>query len=113
MAMPSHDDIRKLPLPDLSLRLLGSLSRENANFNNLIQGFKQAGGYGAQQPSDLGALLARLSDAWSWLEAHALIGPSAENPSSSWQRLTAVGAEVVDDPSSFKRFDIDNASRQT
>lgn len=96
MATLSHDDIRNLPLPDLSLRLLVSLGHEQANFNNLIQGFKQAGGYGAPTPRDMTELLARLSDAWAWLEAHALIGPSAHNPpTGNWQRLTAQGVEVA------------------
>lgn len=104
MPLPSHDDIRNLPLPDLSLSLLGSIGNEQANFNNLIQGFKQSGVYGAPQPTDLGALLARLSDAWSWLEAHALIGPSAQNPpSSNWQRPTAMGEEVRRDPNAIAK----------
>ncbi len=96
--MLSHDDIRNLPLPDLSLKLLASLSREQANFNNCIQSYKQAGGWGTPQPADLDALLARLSDAWAWLEAHALIGPSARSPQTgNWQRLTALGQDVIQD----------------
>ncbi|WP_153505900.1 TIGR02391 family protein [Cumulibacter manganitolerans] len=96
--MLSHDEVRNLPLPDLGLKLLASLSHEQANFNNLIQGFRQSGGWGAPQPADLDALLARLSDAWAWLESHALIGPSAENPQSgNWQRPTAWGQDVAQD----------------
>lgn len=99
MSMLSHDDIRNLPLPDLSLRLLRSVGREQANFNNFIQGFKQSGGYGAPQPSDINVLLARLSDAWAWLEAHGLIGPSVQNPQTgNWQRLTAAGEDLLKDP---------------
>ena len=88
MTTVSDNDIRHLPLPDLALRLLGSLSREQANFNNLIQGFKQRGGYGSPQPGDLDGLLARLADAWAWLQAHGLIGPSAQNPTGDWRRIT-------------------------
>lgn len=98
----SYDDVRNLPLPDLSLRLLQSLSAE-PNFNNLIQGFKQRGGYGDPGPSDIGPMLCRLSDAWAWLEAHGLIGPSAQNPSSEWQRVTSAGAEVLNDPTAVSK----------
>lgn len=98
----SYDDVRKLPLPDLSLRLLQSLGAD-PNFNNLIRGFEQRGGYGEPQPSDLAALLARLSDAWAWLEAHALLGQSAKNPSGEWQRITAAGAEVLRDPNAVTK----------
>lgn len=100
--MLSYDDVRNLPLPDLSLQLLRSLGAE-PNFNNLIQGFKQRGGYGDQQPSDLAAMLARLSDAWAWLEAHALIGLSSQNPQGAWQRVTSAGAEVLKDPSAVAK----------
>lgn len=96
--MLTHDEIRNLPLPDLSLKLLASLSKEQANFNNLIQGYRQAGGWGTPEPADMDALLARLSDAWCWLESHALIGPSAQNPQSgNWQRPTALGQAVAQD----------------
>jgi uncharacterized protein (TIGR02391 family) len=92
-----YDDVRNLPLPDLSLRLLQSLGSD-ANFNNIIQGFKQREGYGSPQPSDLNVMLARLSDAWAWLESQALIGPSAQNPSGGWHRVTTIGAEVAKNP---------------
>lgn len=93
----AYDDVRNLPLPDLSLRLLESLGGE-PNFNNLIQGFKQREVYGSPQPSDMDALLARLSDAWAWLESHALVGPSSRNPPGDWHRVTAAGTELVNDP---------------
>ena len=49
-------------------------------------------------------LLSRLSDAWAWLEAHALIGPSAQNPQSgNWQRLTALGDEILQDPNAVAK----------
>jgi uncharacterized protein (TIGR02391 family) len=93
----AYDDLRNLPLPDLSRRLLQSLGAE-PNFNNLIQGFRNRGGYGEPQPPDLEALLARLSDAWAWLESHALVGPSAQNPPGGWHRVTTAGTEVANDP---------------
>lgn len=98
----SYDDVRNLPLPDLSLTLLRSLGAE-PNFNNLIQGFRQRGGYGAPQPPDLAGMLDRLSDAWAWLEAHALIGQSAKNPTGGWQRVTSAGTEILSDPNAVAK----------
>ncbi|GAA4391743.1 TIGR02391 family protein [Ornithinibacter aureus] len=82
--------------------MLQSLGAE-PNFNNLIQGFRQRGGYGDPGPADLAELLCRLSDAWAWLEAHALIGPSAKNPPGEWQRVTSAGAEVLNDPAAVAK----------
>ena len=99
----SYDDVRDLPLPDLSMRLLQSMD-DSPNFNSYIQGFKQRGGYGTPQPADINSLLARLSDAWAWLEAHALIGPSpAQSPRSEWQRVTAAGLEILHDPTAVAK----------
>lgn len=98
----AYDDVRNLPLPDLSLRLLQSLGAE-PNFNNIIQGFRQRDGYGTSQPPDMDVMLPRLSDAWAWLESHALIGPSAKNPSGGWHRVTTAGAEVLNDPSAVAK----------
>ncbi|HBX80560.1 MAG TPA: TIGR02391 family protein [Propionibacteriaceae bacterium] len=96
--MLSSVDVRNLPLPDLSLKLLATLSRDQANFNNILQGYTQSGFGEAHRPPDMDSLLARLSDAWAWLEAHALIGPSALNPQSgNWQRTTALGHELAKD----------------
>lgn len=93
-----YEDIRNLPLPDLGLRLLRALGG-SPNFNNLIQGIRNAGGYGEPRPADLDTLLERLSDAWSWLESHALIGPSSMNPQTgNWQRVTSQGAALLKDP---------------
>lgn len=103
MASLADDDIRNLPLPDLAMRLLATIPKEQANFNNLVQGFKQRGGYGATQPTDIAKLLARLSDAWAWLQAHGLIGPSAQNPTGDWRRVTARGEEALDDPTAVAK----------
>jgi hypothetical protein len=49
------------------------------------------------ETSDLGVALA-----WAWLQAHALIGPSAKNPTGDWRRATAMGQEVIDDPNAVE-----------
>ena len=104
MPLISHQDVRNLPLPELALRLLKSISLEQANFNNLIQGYKQGDAYGESQPADMSALLSRLSDAWAWLQAHALIGPSAQNPQGEWRRVTALGQEVRNDRNAIAKI---------
>lgn len=98
----SYDEVRNLPLPDLSLNLLRSLGAD-PNFNSLIQGFKQRGGYN-QPPPDLEDMLARLSDAWAWLESHALIGHSSKNPQgSNWSRVTNAGKTLLEDPNAISK----------
>jgi uncharacterized protein (TIGR02391 family) len=99
----TYDDVRNLPLPDLSLNLLRSLGTE-PNFNNLIQGFRQRGGYDQPPPPDLDTMLARLSDAWAWLESHALVGPSSKNPQgSTWSRVTSTGKALLEDPNALSK----------
>lgn len=98
----SYDDVRNLPLPDLGLNLLRSLGAE-PSFNNLIQGFKQRGGYNQPTPPDLEAMLARLSDAWAWLESHALIGRSSKNPQGGWSRVTNAGMALLEDPNALSK----------
>jgi len=99
----TYDDVRNLPLPDLSLNLLRSLGTE-PNFNNLIQGFRQRGGYDQPTPPDLDTMLARLSDAWAWLESHALVGPSSKNPQgSTWSRVTSTGKALLEDPNALAK----------
>lgn len=103
----SFDDVRNLPLPDLSLSLLRSLGTE-PNFNNLIQGFKQRN-YDQPKPPDLEAMLDRLSDAWAWLESYALVGPSSRNPQgSTWSRVTSRGKALLEDPNALSKVWADN-----
>lgn len=97
-----YDDVRNLPLPDLSLLLLRSL-RAEPSFNSLVNGFKNRGGYGTPQPSDIGAMLSRLSDAWSWLQSHALIGFSTQNPQGTLYRVTTAGVEIANDPNAIAK----------
>jgi uncharacterized protein (TIGR02391 family) len=97
-----YDDVRHLPLPDLSLQLLRSLGSE-PNFNNIIQGFRQRGGYETPEPPDLGYLLNRLSDAWAWLESHGLVGHSTKSPQSNWSRVTTAGVELAEDPNAVAK----------
>lgn len=98
--MLAYDDLRNLPLPDLSLQLLKSFGAE-PNFNSLIQGYRNSRS-GEPEPSDFEELLARLSDAWAWLQSHALIGPSSRNP-LGWHRVTTAGAAIANDPKAIAK----------
>jgi uncharacterized protein (TIGR02391 family) len=104
----SYDDVRSLPLPELSLILLRSLVKTHSqgsqpNFNNLVQGFKQGRSYDEPKPDDLPVLLSRLADAWAWLESRALLGPSWASPTGGWQRVTTAGVEVARDPDALSK----------
>jgi hypothetical protein len=47
--------------------------------------------------------MARIADAWAWLQAHALVGPHAMNTLSEWQQVTELGREIADDPSAVTK----------
>jgi uncharacterized protein (TIGR02391 family) len=90
------DDIRNLPLPDLAMALLRKLAGGgDVNPNNALRGLEAALGSSPQKDGE--ALLARVADAWAWLEAHALIGPHPRNTTSEWQRVTETGRELATD----------------
>ncbi|TDW92167.1 uncharacterized protein (TIGR02391 family) [Kribbella sp. VKM Ac-2566] len=95
------EDIRNLPLPELALRLLKVLANSSAqiNPNNTLRGMQQAVGGG----QDGAQLMARIADAWAWLQAHALVGPHAMNTLSEWQQVTELGREIADDPSAVTK----------
>lgn len=94
----SYEDIRNLPLPDLALKLLNSLDSES-NFNNFIRGLDNRASFSDSHPSDYKVLQNRISDAWAWLESHALIGFSTKNPmTDNWQRITAEGQAIRSNP---------------
>lgn len=65
-----------------------------------MRGAEQAFG----NESDADELLGRLSDAWAWLESHGLIGPSARNTASVWQRLTRAGHEAKADAAALTKL---------
>ena len=91
------DQIRQLSTPELAMALLRSLGAgQTVNANNMLRGAEQAFDQNNEQDKD--HLLARLADAWAWLEARGLIGPHPKNTSSVWQRVTSAGRELGGDP---------------
>jgi uncharacterized protein (TIGR02391 family) len=87
------EQIRELPVPQLAMALLRNFasSPDQVNIDNVFK--NQA----ITSSGDRDLLLARLSDAWTWLESHALVGVDGHNMSSTWQRLTAAGREYAKD----------------
>lgn len=97
------NDVRNLPLPDLATRLLATQADGGGslNANSTLRGFEQA--LSADPQADARRLMARIADAWSWLEARACIGPSATNTTSVWQQVTEVGHELAADPAAISK----------
>lgn len=94
------DDLRRLPTAECALVLLrGLASQTSVTANTTFRGAEQA--YRHNSEPDTPALLARLSDAWAWLESKALIGPDPTQTSGSWQRVTARGRKVAADPNAL------------
>ena len=95
------ENIRNLPLSELALRLLAVPAKNSGqiNPNNTLHGMQQAvgAGQGGEQ------LMARIADAWAWLQAHALVGQHAVNTLSEWQQVTELGREIADDPSAVTK----------
>ena len=99
----SYEDIRNLRFPDLALKLLNSLDSES-NFNNFIRGLDNRASFSDSHPSDYKVLQNRISDAWAWLESHALIGFSTKNPmTDNWQRITAEGQAIRSNPEAVSK----------
>ncbi|WP_328936038.1 MULTISPECIES: TIGR02391 family protein [unclassified Streptomyces] len=91
------DQIRQLPTPELAMALLRSLGDgQTVNANNMLRGAEQAFQHNGER--DVNRLLARLADAWAWLESRGLIGPHPSNTASNWQRVTSEGREIVSAP---------------
>jgi hypothetical protein len=67
-------ELRALPASECAIMLLRDLAQATSvNANNSFRGAEQA--YHRHHEPDVPLLLARLSDAWAWLEAHGLLGP--------------------------------------
>jgi uncharacterized protein (TIGR02391 family) len=86
-------ELRRLPTVEVALLLRSLDAARPVHSNNTIQGAKQA--YAQEGHTDLAALVARLSDAWAWLEAHACLGPDPDNVSGGWQRVTLRGRQLA------------------
>ncbi|WP_052499816.1 TIGR02391 family protein [Streptomyces vietnamensis] len=57
-----------------------------------------------QDESGKSVLLDRLSDAWAWLEAHALLS-KVPSQTETFRRVTQAGRDLLADPQGILRFD--------
>lgn len=89
---PTAEELRTLPTAEIALILLASLE-DQPNPNNILRGHQEAHSRNGERDSDY--LMQRVSDAWSWLVANALVGPHHLNTPSDWYRVTQRGREVV------------------
>lgn len=88
------EDLRVLPTSECAIMLLRELAHsQSVNSNNTFRGAEQA--YNHNREQDVPLLLARLSDAWAWLDSHGLLGPDPTQ-TTGWQRVTARGRELGD-----------------
>ncbi|WP_194828538.1 TIGR02391 family protein [Nocardia sp. XZ_19_231] len=98
------EDIRHLPLPDLAIKLLVAQTNNSApNLHSTLRGLEAALRDAPQR--DGNELMARIADAWAWLEAHALLAkhPVQYQVQGNWQRVTERGRELVDDPKAIAK----------
>lgn len=97
------EEIRHLPLPDLAMRLLTKKSsRDDTNIHSTFKALEAALRDTPQDDGD--QLLGRISDAWAWLESHALVGPSIGGAPAVSQRVTSLGREMIADPKAVARI---------
>lgn len=95
------DDVRNLPLPDLALKLLGTLGGGTVMSNTTFRSFE--GALRDDRQPDGARLMDRLSDAWAWLESQGLLGPATQTTSNQ-QRVTTLGKEIADDPKAISKL---------
>lgn len=89
---PSADQLRTLPTAELAMILLASLG-DQPNLNNILRGQEQAHSQNREPDADI--LMERVSDAWAWLVANALVGPHHRNTPREWYRVTERGQGVI------------------
>ncbi|MFI5808636.1 TIGR02391 family protein [Streptomyces sp. NPDC051561] len=96
------EQIRQLPTRNVALLLLEHLASggDLQQYGGTMGGARQA----FHDEPDVDVLLARLSDAWSWLEAHALLS-RVHGQSENFRRLSREGRELAKDPQGIARFE--------
>jgi uncharacterized protein (TIGR02391 family) len=94
------DQVRDLSTPQLAVVLLRDFARspEQVALDGLFRNRYYVDATDSQN------VLGRLSDAWSWLEAHALVGLNPSNPTSNYRRLTAAGRDLAVDDHALTRL---------
>ncbi|MFG3490026.1 TIGR02391 family protein [Streptomyces sp. NPDC047972] len=96
------EQVRSLPTRDIALLLLAHLTK--ATGFSTYQGTIGSARTAFQGEPDTAALLHRLSDAWAWLEANALLS-GEPTQGEVFRRVSQEGRELVEDPQGIVRFD--------
>ncbi|WP_037897975.1 TIGR02391 family protein [Streptomyces sp. NRRL S-920] len=96
------EQVRQLPTRDIALLLLQHL----ANSTDLLQygGTVGSARQAFQEEPDAQDLVDRLSDAWAWLEAHALLS-RVPSQSEAFRQLSRDGRDLAKDPEGITRFE--------
>ncbi|MGV9349930.1 TIGR02391 family protein [Streptomyces spiralis] len=96
------EHIRQLPTRDVVLLLLRHLASGTGylQYGSTMNSARQA----FQEEPDADALVNRLSDAWCWLEAHALLSREPSQ-SEAFRRISRDGMDLVQDPQGITRFE--------
>ncbi|WP_133900194.1 TIGR02391 family protein [Streptomyces sp. KS 21] len=95
------DQLRQLPTRDVALLLLQSLAGGgHLQYGGTMGSARQA----FQSEPDRDALVDRLSDAWCWLEAHALLS-RVPSQSEAFRQLSRDGRDLAADPKGIARFE--------
>ncbi|MFF4179592.1 TIGR02391 family protein [Streptomyces sp. NPDC001750] len=100
-AVPA-DQLRELPTRDAALVLLQYLAKADSfpQYGATIGTAREA----FRGEPDSVALLSRLSDAWSWLEAHALLS-RAPGQSDGFRQLSRDGRHLAQNPQGLAQFE--------
>ncbi|UUY52365.1 TIGR02391 family protein (plasmid) [Streptomyces yangpuensis] len=96
------DQVRQLPTRDVALLLLQHLA-SGTGFLQYV-GTMGSARQAFQSEPDTQVLVDRLSDAWSWLEAHALLS-RVPSQSEAFRQLSRDGMELAKDPEGITRFE--------
>ncbi|MFE3269939.1 TIGR02391 family protein [Streptomyces sp. NPDC059215] len=95
------DQIRKLPTRDVALLLLQHLA-QGTGYLQYVGTMSSARRAFLQEP-DTDRLVNLLSDAWCWLEAHALL-TREPSQSEAFRRISRDGLDLANDPQGITRF---------
>ncbi|RSS15384.1 TIGR02391 family protein [Streptomyces sp. WAC05458] len=96
------EQIRQLPTRDVAILLLQHLAGGTGHlqYAGTVGSARQA----FQDEPDTENLVDRLSDAWAWLEAHALLS-RVPSQSEGFRQLSRDGRTLAEDPEGITRFE--------
>ncbi|MFH8476565.1 TIGR02391 family protein [Streptomyces sp. NPDC018000] len=96
------DRLRSLPTRDIAFPLLEHLAKvdDYLQYRPTMGGAREV----FRDEPDADVLVDRLSDAWSWLEEHALLS-SVPSQDGNFRQVSREGRELLEDPQGILRVD--------